>query len=200
MKNRPLKTWLILITLALFGLNFTPVLAQVLEVEVIGGGYRLVGPETISFPKVMASLEAQSSIQDIRDLNEQDEQNPQSTTASDYILIEDRNGGNAFNVTVKADDFTDQQTGQTISNSNFFIKNKNGKGQDISANNSATSLSGVALHTDTNSFASLNIERTLFTGDGAKPGSWRIYPVFKINVPANTVPGTYRSTLTFTII
>jgi len=200
MKKPAFKTWLIVITLALFGLNFTPVLAQVLEVEVIGGGYRLIGPDTISFPNITASFEAQPSVRDIRDLNEQDEQNPQSTTASDYILIEDRNGGNVFNVTVSADDLANPETGKTISNSNFFIKNKNGTGQDIIANNASTVLSGVALHTDTNSFASLNIERTLFTGDGSAPGSWRIYPVFKINVPAETIPGTYRSTLTFTVI
>jgi len=198
MQIKSLKTWLVAINLLLFGLNFTPVLAQVMEVEVMGGGYRLRGPDAISFLNVTASFSQQESIRDIRDLNEQDEESPSSTNALDYVLIEDQNGGNVFNVTVSASNFNSED--KSILNSNFYIKNKNAVSNDIITNNAFSGLSGVALHPDTNDFASLNTERTLFSGDGATPGAWKIFPVFKIVVPAETEPGTYVSTMTFTVI
>jgi hypothetical protein len=198
MQNRSIKIWLVVINLLLFGLTFTPVLAQVMEVEIIGGGYRLRGPDTITFPNVTASFEAQESMRDIRDLHEQNEEDPTSTTASDYVLIEDQNGGNIFDITVSATNLTSE--GKTIPNSDFYIKNSNGTGNGIIANNTYSKLTGVALHPDTKDFASLNIERTLFNSDGAAPGAWKIFPVFKIIVPAETAPGTYVSTLTFTVI
>jgi hypothetical protein len=200
MRKNTLKTWLVAINILLFGLNFTPVLAQVLEIEVMGGGYRLRGPDLVTFPNVAASFEEQESVRDMRDLNTQDEEAPSSINPLDYVLIEDQNGGNAFNVSVSAETLVDTSKGQKISNARFYIRNKNGTGSNIVPHNAYSSTEGVTLHTDTNSFSALNVEKTLFNGDGKAPGAWRIFPVFKIVVPGETVPGTYKSTITFTVI
>jgi len=200
MSNGKLKTWLVIINLLLFGLNFTPVMAQVMEIEVIGAGYRLRGPDVIQFTSLSASLTAQESTLDIRTLDAQDEEALASTEALDYLAIEDQNGGNVFDVTVSATDLQDAVTLATIPKANFYVKNKNGTGADIVVDNSYSGLTGVSLNPDTGDFADLNTQRTLFSGEGREPGGWRIFPVLKINVPAETVPGTYTSTLTFTII
>jgi hypothetical protein len=199
-KNR-LKIWLVLINLVLFGLNFTPAMAQVLEIEVLGGGYRLKGPDVIGFSSLSASFAPQESIRDIRDLDPQNEETSSSAEAKDYLYIGDLNGGNAFNVGVDATDLEDSTTHETIPSTYFQIRNKNGTGADIVANNAAQpSLEGVSLNADTNDFASLDYQRILFSGEGRQPGAWRIFPVFKIKIPASKNPGTYTSTLTFTII
>lgn len=187
-------------TLFLVGLNFSPVMAQVMEIEVIGAGYRLSGPDLIRFTNLSASLEGQESIVDIRTLNAQNEESSASTEALDYILVKDENGGNIFDVTVSTTDMQDQTTMAVIPSSNFYIKNKNGSGADIVLENNYSNLTGISLNADTNDFADLGTQRTLLTGNGGQPGAWRIFPVFKLNVPAKTLPGTYTSTLTFTII
>ena len=201
MENGRLKTWLVVMTLALFGLNFTPVMAQVMEIEVIGGGYRLQGPDVIQFPNLTASLEAQKSTRDIRELDAQNEESAETDHAKDYLYISDMNGGNAFNVSVSSTDLEDAIIHKTIPKTNFYIRNKNGTGTDIVAvSPGQPGLEGVALNADTNDFASLGSEKILFSGSGQNPGSWKIFPVFQIEIPANTNPGTYVSTLTFTII
>jgi hypothetical protein len=200
MANGKLKIWLIIVNLLFFGLNFSPVLAQVMEIEVIGGGYRLRGPDMIQFSSLSASLAVQESILDIRTLDAQNEEAAASTHALDYLAIEDQNGGTIFDVTVSATVFQDSTNLLTISNGNLFVKNKNGAGSDIVVDNESSNLNGVSLNPDTDAFAPLDIQRTLFSGEGLQPGAWRIFPVFRLNVPAETVPGTYLSTLTFTII
>jgi len=201
MENGRLKTWLVIINVALFGLNFTPVMAQVMEIEVIGGGYRLQGPDVIQFPNLTATLEAQQSTRDIRELDAQNEESSGTDQAKDYLYISDMNGGNAFNVSVSSTDLEDAIIHKIIPKTNFYIRNKNGTGTDIvSANTGQPGIAGVSLNSDTDSFVSLGNDRILFSGNGESPGSWKIFPVFRIEIPANTNPGTYVSTLTFTII
>lgn len=192
------------VTLGLFALNFTPVLAQVMEIEVVGGGYRLRGPDIIEFGDVTASFAAIESIRNIRDLHAQDEELLASNTALDYIAIEDQNGGNPFQVTVTATNFVSGPN--SIGNANFEIKNADddpgtGDPDDIIPDNAQTTETGVALDADTDDYADLSTDRTLFTNsEGRAPGAWRIFPVFRVNIPAETPPGVYNSTLTFTII
>lgn len=200
MRVSKLKNWLLIVNLIFFGLNFTPVMAQVMEVEVIGAGYRLRGPDVIQFTSLPASLAEQESIIDIRTLDPQDEESLESAEANDYLAIEDQNGGNIFGVTVSATGLEDAVSMKVIPNANFYVKNKNGTGADIVVDNGYSGLEGVSLNADTGDFADLGTQRTLFSGEGLRPGSWRIFPVFKIKVPAETLPGTYISTLTFTII
>jgi len=47
MQTRKLKNWLLAITLGLFSLNFSPVFAQQMLIQVVGGGYRFDGPTQI---------------------------------------------------------------------------------------------------------------------------------------------------------
>ncbi len=191
-----------IIVLLLFSLNFSPVFAQVMEIEVLGGGYRLRGPNLIPFDNVQASFQSAESTKDIRDINPQNEESIENDQALDYIAIEDQNGGNPFQVTVRASDFIAGDN--RLDNTHFFIKNANGDADtadDIIPDNNQTIETGVMLDSTTDSFADLSTDRTLFRNDeGRAPGAWRIFPVFKIVIPSGTPPGTYSSTITFTII
>lgn len=198
MKNKYIHKLLLPITLALFALNFSQAFAQVMEITVIGGGYRLRGPDVITFGSVTASFSSTVSTSDIRDLDAQGEEIIGNNEALDYLAIEDQNGGNPFQVTVSATNFTAGTN--SIDKSNFEIKNANGTGSNITTENASTSLIGTQLDSSTNSYVNLGSQRVLFTSQGRAPGAWRIFPVFRLTVPANTPPGTYASTLTFTVI
>jgi hypothetical protein len=206
MKKNNKKYWLILATLALFIFNGASALAQVLEIEVIGAGYRLAGPNQIAFPSALAAFAPQQREIYIGALDTQDEKDIQSAlTAKDFLLIEDQNGGVAFNVTVTATDFEDSASGlsfptSSADSSGLYIKNSNGVGAGIVANDTYTSLLGVSLNPETNDFVSLEQQPALLTSEGRAPGSWRIFPVFRANIPENTPPGTYSASITFTII
>lgn len=200
MQNNPLHKILLVATFGLFMLNFSPVLAQVMEIEVLGGGYRLRGPDVISFDDVTASFTEGTSIRDLRDLDAQNEESLANGNALDYIAIEDQNGGNPFVVAVSATDFASDSN--DFANTNFEIKNANGDGDttdDIIPENSQTTETGVQLDASTDSYIDLSAQRVLFSSEGRAPGAWRIYPVLRINIPAETPPGAYSSTLTFTI-
>lgn len=191
---------ILLICAILFALNFSPVFAQVMQIEVIGGGYRLRGPNLIQFPNATASFSNVQTVRDIRELNAQDETNTSNTNASDYIAIVDQNGGNPFQVGVSATNFI--AGSNNFANTNLEIKNADGNGatNDIIAENARTSLNGVQLDSGTESYTNLGTQRILFTSQGRAPGAWRIFPVFRLTIPGGTAPGTYNSTLTFTII
>jgi hypothetical protein len=202
------KLWFLLITIILFGFNCGNVFAQVMDIEVLGGGYRLKGPSVIEFPNVTASFNEQNTTVDIRSLDAQDATGIANTDAKNFLWIEDQNGGNQFTVTVSADELTDASSTISIPNddtpnqlSGMFVKNAddNGGTADIIANNSQSSLNFVSLSPDTNTFQGLAATRALFSSLGTTPGSWRIFPVFKSQIPANTPPGTYTTTLIFTI-
>ena len=207
MRKNNHKFWLIIATLSLFCLNCGIVFAQVMDIEVVGGGYRLKGPIIIGFPDVEASFDAQTTTRDIRDLDVQDETSLANAEARDFILIEDQNGGNQFNVSVSAGEMTDDDSGISIANqddpslSGIFIRNadSNVGTANIIANNAQTSLSYVSLNADTDDFATLAAARTLFSSEGTAPGSWRIFPLLQVEIPANTPPGIYTTTLIFTI-
>lgn len=194
------------VTSGLFLANFSPVIAQVMEIEVIGGGYRLRGPDIIEFDEVIASFSSVISEKDIRDLDPQDEEDLGNMDALDYLAIEDQNGGNPFQVSVSATDFSSGT--HSFPSSALEIKSSNGDGDtadDIIPENNQTTELGVSLPRvllpgDSEGFESLETQRTIFTSEGRAPGIWRIFPVFRITVPAGTAPGTYNSTITFTII
>jgi hypothetical protein len=189
MKKETLNISLTLLTLGLFALNFTPAFAQITMIDILGGGYRLQSPSPLTFNDVTAAFTDQATTIEFRgDLN-------------DYLLITDENGGNDFNVSVEATDFTDIVTAATIPTDNFEIKNYDGAANPIIAANSLTTLTGVALDPSTDNFVSFPVGTpvTLFTSDGHAPGSWKIFPVLRLTIPANTLPGDYASTVTFTI-
>jgi hypothetical protein len=190
MKNIKTNISLIAITFALTVYGITHVHAQQMLLEIIGGGYRFEGPSTIIFDPVPSSIsEEMTSIRSV------------TQTTPNYIQIEDQNAGAPFDVRINAsgpfmyqdpNPFDEDTYPYTIPLSKFYVKNTaahttiNGRHDGFSINNI--------------DFTNLNNERTLGTGTGEEPGTWRIYPDFKIEVPPSTPPGVYSTTIVFTII
>lgn len=170
-----------------FLFNFLPLAnAQNMEIEVEGAGYRLLGPDSILLPDITASFDEQTSTVDFESL----------TGDGQDLEIIDENGGVPFTVSVSSTALTDGET--SISNTNIEIKNYDGDGDSITVVEGSSDE--VDLSADTDAFASLDVARTLFQADSfVSPGQWRIYPSIRVTIPAGTGPGTYTSTLTFTI-
>lgn len=193
MKNKSMYKLITTISLGLFALNFTPVLAQVMEIEVIGGGYHLKGPETLTFAPVTAQFSDQESTINIR--------NTDPDIDEEYLEISDENGGRPFSVSVVSDNFeSTSPAGNTIEASNFEIKNKddNGTTTDLDPQ-SGSSSNIVSLNSETDSYVSLDTSRLLFDGTGVAPGIWRIYPLLRLNIPSGTPPGVYNTVIVFTV-
>ncbi len=197
-KNR-LNILLIILSLGLFSLNFTPVFAQQMLVQILGGGYRLDGPSLIDFTTQLASVtDLTSSERSIRDIAD----------AKKYLLITDENGGSTFNIQISASAPLENTDGKQISLENFLVKNISGTGNNIDTIEGLAN--GIALNSvlgnyfqdpPTNSLPNnLSETRVLATGTGQQPGQWKIYPGFRIDIPAATAIGTYETTITFTII
>lgn len=178
---------LMMFAIVLFMFNFLPLAeAQNMEIEVEGAGYRILGPDEIILPDVTASFSSQQSTVDFEDL---------TGTGQDLEII-DENGGVPFSVNVASTDLSGNTS--SISNTNVEIKNYDGDGDTITLVQGASDQ--VSLSSDTDAFASLDVSRTLFQANSdVLPGQWRIYPSIRVTIPAGTAPGTYRSTLTFTI-
>lgn len=176
-----------MLAIMLFLFNFLPLAeAQNMEIEVEGAGYRILGPDEIILPDVTASFSAQQSTVDFEDL----------TGDGQDLEIIDENGGVPFTVNVSSTALSSASA--SISNTNVEIKNYDGDGADVTLVEGASDQ--VDLSSDTDAFASLDVARTLFQADAdVLPGQWRIYPAIRVTIPAGTAPGTYRSTLTFTI-
>jgi hypothetical protein len=192
MRKNKYNILLILITLGLFSLNFTPVFAQQMLIQILGGGYRLYGTSIITFPAQTASVTGdQTSEISVRDIQVDTDPLP------GYILISDYNGGQAFNVTVSATTLTRQAGTEEIPLSNFMIKNTSSVGNTIDTINGRDD--GLTLNAATNSYATFESTRALADGTGQAPGEWKIYPTLQITIPEGQRSGTYESTLTFTI-
>ncbi len=177
----------LILPVLLFSINFLPLTnAQNMEIEVEGAGYRILGPDNIVLPEATASFSSQQTTVAFEDL---------VGTGQDLEII-DENGGVPFAVNVSSTPLI--SSGSAISNTNIEIKNYDGDGDEITLVEGASEQ--VDLSSDTDSFASLDVSRTLFVADSfVLPGQWRIYPAIRVTIPAGTTPGLYRSTLTFTI-
>ncbi len=181
-----------MITVILFGLNFTPTMrAQTMEIEVTGGGYRIKGPEQIELSSVQASFNEELSYADIR--------TPDAPNQLTYLEITDENGGSSFNLYVDAENFNGAAT---ISKNNLYVKNCD---RLLTYSNPAclTTVEGsrdwVDLDPLSNEYVSLQSSIPLLQGYGQAPGKWRIYPSFRLNIPQRTEIGRYTTTVTFTI-
>lgn len=96
-KNLIKKLALILGVITLIG-NATPLFAQVVYLQILGGGYRLRGPSQINFVTLTASTFANTSNVNFRNIGA----NTPSEADNNFLLIIDENGGNPFDVTVSA--------------------------------------------------------------------------------------------------
>lgn len=176
-----------IISLLLFSLNFLPFAgAQNMEITVEGAGYRILGPNTIALPDATASFSSQSTTVDFEDL----------TGAGQDLEIVDENGAAAFSVSISSSNLVAGE--ETISNTNIAVKNYDGDGDSITVVQGVSSE--VSLSSTTDSYASLDVSRTLFEATSSVlPGHWRIYPSVQVTIPPGTKPGNYAATWTFTI-
>jgi hypothetical protein len=96
MKILTVKKLAFLLSLSTLIWNISPIFAQTLEVEILGGGYKLRGPATINFATISASKNDNQSTLNFVDLGSSDR---------NYLEIIDENGGNPFDVTVGTSPF-----------------------------------------------------------------------------------------------
>lgn len=215
MRKNLLNNLLILITLGLFSLNFTPAFAQILELEVIGGGYRVLGPETLQFGSVSASFSDQDNQLEIYSLTGGDCNYP-GESGGHCLVITDENGGAPFLVQMSIDSSEFVSLSGENDDNNIALEVQNNDSEDYSPigyvgdadwdddifvlyGNSTPDLS---LDGETDHFITLDtsVPTTLASGTGAEPGQWEIYPVFNMHIPAATAPDTYTATVNITVI
>ncbi len=193
MKKQTSKSVLLAaVSVIAFLINFTPLYAQEMFIDVIGGGYKMVGPSVVILESKQSAFKDQYAYANIRTpLGE----NPDPVK---YIEISDENGSSDFSLNVDVSNFSGPVI---IDKKNFQLKNCDQAPADPTCK---TTLEGQAdtlnLATETNDYTPFGVEALpLANGTGAGPGKWRIYPSFRLNIPSATPPGSYSSTITFTI-
>ncbi len=207
MKTKIIKLVVFIASIAVMLANIAPIFANTLEIEILGGGYKLRGPEEILFGNVTAQISDFDSELNFRDI----EIETVDTLIEDGALtIIDENGGSEFSVTVSATHLKRDLGGGSTANcttdpedcilrSNFFIKNQDDSGTTEDLTTVYGDAGDFSLDASTDSYADLTGTNTLGNGTGVAPGMWKIYPSLRITVPAGQKPGSYLSTLSFTI-
>lgn len=130
MNTSTTKKLAFLLSLSTLIWNISPIFAQTLELEILGGGYKLRGPAMINFPTATASKSVNPSTLNFINLGD----TTPSESTRNYLEVIDENGGNPFDVTVSTSAFirdelldTNVTTGSTgtsinvVSSSGFFI-------------------------------------------------------------------------------
>jgi hypothetical protein len=197
------NTWLLIITIGLFSLNFVPVSAQQMLIQVVGGGYRFDGPSSITFTPVKAGFDTTDSEVSMRTIKDNGYINPPSDTEDGFISIDDQNGGSEFQVQIQASAPLTHTVVPiyTIPLSAIQVKNITSQVNDPADITAINGLpDGLELNSALKNYTDLTTARVLATGKGKQPGEWKIYPGFRIQVPPGTAIGIYETTLTFTII
>lgn len=103
------KIILILGTIALIG-NASPLFAMIVELQVLGGGYKLQGPDQINFSPISSSAYPSTQSKNLRDIAL--ETLPDGTTLRSMVIF-DKNGSNPFDVIVSASEMKRDETLQT---------------------------------------------------------------------------------------
>lgn len=93
------KKLLAILSVLFLAAKSTPILASIIEIEILGGGYKLRGPSQISFTPVTTSTSDNSNFISFRNTNETE---PNET--NNFLKIIDENGGNPFDVTISAEE------------------------------------------------------------------------------------------------
>lgn len=109
MNKAKYKKIIVLISSILLIGNATPIFAQLVELEILGGGYKLRGPSQISFPTLSTTTSTRNNIVSFADIGENDP----LQSENNYLLIIDENGGNPFDVTVTTSELKRNETLQT---------------------------------------------------------------------------------------
>jgi hypothetical protein len=204
MKNKTIKLAILITSLITLIFNVSPLLAQTLEIEVVGGGFKIRGPENINFSPVQTSFSDQTSEMALRDIEVVDT-DTQNLVPGGIVII-DESGGSTFSVYAGASDL--YITGEScigtalpyyncIYTDHIFIKNHDGNGSQVDTiYGDSTDLT---LDSSTDSYVDFTTTRTLANGISHVPGTWKIYPKLRINIPKGQNAGTYNGNLNFTI-
>ena len=98
MKKNLLKKSVLILSVCTLIANTTPLFAQVVYLDILGGGYKIQGPSQINFPSVNSSIAETINSLSFNNLGE----TTPSEADHNYLKIIDENGGNPFDVTVSA--------------------------------------------------------------------------------------------------
>jgi hypothetical protein len=111
MTAKSIKKLITLISfLALMG-SSSPIFAQLVELEILGGGYKIRGPAEINFLSQTTSTSPTTNTLDFQFLG----QTTPAEADHNYIMIVDENGGNPFDVTVSSSELKRDETLVTTS-------------------------------------------------------------------------------------
>lgn len=78
--------------------NANTLFAQLVELEILGGGYKIQGPSQIIFPTLTTSTSSTVNEISFSDIGE----TTPDQSDNNYLMIVDENGGNPFDVTITA--------------------------------------------------------------------------------------------------
>lgn len=201
--------------------------------EITTGNFTLQAPSTINFQTAEVSVTTdQTKTISIRHTNDgtcgttcgptQDQNCPCGGDPIKYLEITDERGGQEFNLTVSATNFTSEEDHKTyITNSALKIRNWDQDTTNITNTNCSTAnpstcfttvstsleddKTTMTLSNDTENFVSLDQVRTLATKPATSAenpkeiGKWRIYPEFQLTIPPIIPTGNHTATITFTL-
>jgi len=212
MNKKTLKKLMITISVLGIFINISSAFAQTLEIEILGGGYKLRGPDQLTFSNISTGFTESVSMLNFFDLSTTTIDPVENPDGKGSLIIIDENGGSQYNVTVTASQLTYNVPGRggpvfTIPKSSFRIKNTDDTHSSFDIINGSTDDFQLTTlnNTDTEGFAKFStndiddVTVTLANGLGKAPGRYRIYPKLKIVIPSGQHPGTYTANLTFTI-
>ncbi len=177
--------------------------------EIMTGGRTLLIPESIVFPGMTINpVRGASSEVSIRN-------NTIATpTPPQYIEIGDLQGDSTpYNITVNISNFIHNDSVHEIPVTNLYIRNCDASAMDdpscvdtIEGYSQELTLDPATFDPNTADgyvrFNSPTQQMTIANGTGEHIGKWRIYPKIKLTLPPAppvTIPGQYRSTITFTL-
>jgi hypothetical protein len=184
-----------------------PQLQPEAEQQIIGGGKTLTVPSSITYPAGQVNTANVTTKQmSIRD--------PVNGGADNkFIEIQDLDGA-GFTLSVMLN--SDFMLGAVpyILRSDAFIRSWDRSDTETDSGCSVTAVSTCfltendsadpgtfSLNSETEDFASLETQRILATKTSDHEiGKWKLYPEFKLNIPARTPPGNHTTTITFSLI
>lgn len=121
MKKTTIKKIITITSFLLLLGNSTPLFAQLVEIEILGGGYKLRGPTEISFPEQTTTTSTRTNTVSFSDIGD----TTPSQADNNFLMVIDENGGNPFDVTVTTSELVrneDLQTTTIVGSANAELK------------------------------------------------------------------------------
>jgi hypothetical protein len=109
MNKKTLKQIVLSISFIALISNATPLFAQLVELEILGGGYKIQGPSEIIFPTQTTSTSSSNNELSFSNIGA----STPSQADNNYLMIIDENGGNPFDVTITTTELKRNETLQT---------------------------------------------------------------------------------------